>query len=104
MTKRKEAPEPKASGIQIETQTLTTVKTTDGLPIRKGDTILLKVRDETILCTFTEISGSGYFVTSPFDGSGAEVKYRISSIAACFRIDKVEYAKGEQAPENNEEY
>lgn len=92
--KAKQEPEAKASGIQIETKTVTTIRTTDGQPIRKGDTILLKKGDETIVCNFVGLSGSGYFVTTPFDESGAEVQYRLGSIAACFKISKFEFDNG----------
>lgn len=94
---KKQEPEAKVSGIRIETKTLTTIKTTDGMPVKKGDTILLKVRDETVLCSFVGLSGGGYFVTTPFDESGAEVKYRLGSIAACFKVEAVTFAKEKQA-------
>lgn len=102
--KAKQDPEAKASGIQIETKTLTTIRTTDGQPIKKGDAILLKVRDETIVCNFVGLSGGGYFVTTPFGESGTEVQYRLGSIAACFKIAKFEFDNGNKIgaadPEN----
>lgn len=88
--------EAKASGIQIETKTLTTIRTTDGLPVKEGDAILLKVKDETILCTFVGLSNGGYFVTNPYDGTGTEVKYRLGSIAACFKVKKFEFDNGKE--------
>ena len=100
--KRKQDPEAKVSGIQIETKTLTTVRTTDGLQVKKGDTILLKVKDETIICTFVGLSGGGYFVTQPFDESGAEVKYRLGSISACFKVAKFEFDNGQTMKEAGE--
>lgn len=98
-TKRRQEPEAKASGIQIETRTLTTIRTTDGLQVKKGDAILLKVKDETIICNFVGLSNGGYFVTTPFDESGAEVKYRLGSIAACFKVGKFEFEKAEERSE-----
>lgn len=97
--KRQQDPETRPSGIQIETRTLTTIRTTDGLAVKKGDTILLKVKDETIVCTFVGLSGGGYFVTQPFDESGTEVKYRLGSIAACFKVKRFEFDNGQQAEE-----
>jgi len=96
--KQEPEPEAKASGIQIETKTLTTIKTTDGMPVKKGDTILLKVKDETILASFVGLSGGGYFVTTPFDESGTEVKYRLGSIAACFKVEAVTFTKEKKEP------
>ena len=96
MAKKRQQKDPEARpfGIQIETEVLTTVRTTDGLPVKQGDAILLKVKDETIICTFVGLSGGGYFVTQPFDESGAEVKYRLGSISACFKVKRFEFYNG----------
>lgn len=101
--KQQQDPEAKASGIRIETKTFTTVRTTDGLQVNKGDTILLKVKDETIICTFVGLSGGGYFVTQPFDESGAEVKYRLGSISTCFKVKRFEFDNGQEQEEAAEQ-
>ena len=101
MAKKRQQKDPEArpSGIQIETEVLTTVRTTDGLPVEQGDAILLKVKDETIICTFVGLSGGGYFVTQPFDKSGSEVKYRLGSISARFKVKRFELDNGTQQQE-----
>ena len=93
--------EAKSSGIRIETTTITNIKTTDGLLIKKGDAILLKVRGETIACRFTGLSEGGYFVTVPFDAaeSGVKVQYRLGSIAACYKIAALELETGPEGKE-----
>lgn len=85
-TRRQQETETKASGIQVSTQTIVTISTTDGLPIRRGDLILLKIRDEDILCTFLGLNAGGYFVTESAVNPKTENKYRTGSIEACYKV------------------
>lgn len=97
-TRRQQEIETKASGIQASTQTIVTISTTDGLPIRRGDLILLKIRDEDILCTFLGLNAGGYFVTESAVNPKTENKYRTGSIEACYKVASFELEKTKAEP------
>lgn len=99
MTAAKQQPEAKASGIKVDTQTIVTISTTDGQPIKRGDLILLKIRGEDILCTFRGLNAGGYFVTAAATKPKTENKYRTGSIEACYKVKAFELMQ----PEVNEE-
>ena len=86
MKKDAKAPEAKASGIQVSTKTIVTITDSYGEAIERGDLILLKIRDEDILCTFQELNAGGYFVTRAFTDPKTENKYRIGSIERCCKV------------------
>ena len=86
MKREAKEPEAKASGIQVSTKTIVTITDTDGEPIKPGDLILLRIRNEDILCTFREMNTGGYFVTRSFTDPETENKYRTGSIAACRKV------------------
>ena len=65
--------------------------------MRQGDTIVLRIDTEDILCVFEGIK-SGYFITKTYD-DGIENRYRVKSI----KKSKVVKAAASQDAENKEE-
>ena len=59
----------------------------NGQKITKGTPIMLRIKNEDIVCRFVGIM-SGYFVTETLDGEHAN-KYRTGSIENCVRISGI---------------
>ena len=59
----------------------------NGQEITKGTPIMLRIKNEDIVCRFVGIK-SGYFVTETLDGAH-ENKYRTGSIESCVRISGI---------------
>lgn len=59
----------------------------NGQPITKGIPIMLRIKNEDVVCRFVGIK-SGYFVTETLDGAH-ENKYRTGSIEGCVRISGI---------------
>lgn len=59
----------------------------NGQPITKGIPIMLRIKNEDVVCRFVGIK-SGYFVTETLDGAH-ENKYRTGSIENCVRISGI---------------
>ncbi len=74
------------AGIGIQEVTTVTITTTDRQKIEKGDSILICVKGQDVVCKFLGLDKSGYFVTQPFLSGSEPVKYRVSSIEQCFKL------------------
>lgn len=75
-------------GLKVNEITTIEVEASDGQVLEEGDVILIRVKDEDIVCRYQGLS-NGYFATSTCDGQ-KENKYRQSSIETCYRIKDVE--------------
>lgn len=76
----------KKIGVAIQYETVTRIMASDGLPVAKGDHLLLLIKGQNIVCNFIGLEG-GYFRTRPdVGGDGEEIKYRISSIEKCLHV------------------
>ena len=73
--------------ITIEETRIIEVKDSKGQPFQKGDPIMLRIKNEDIVCRFKAIA-NGYFVTETLDGAH-ENKYRQGSIDNCVRISGI---------------
>lgn len=76
------------AGIGVEEVKTVNITTTDGQKINAGDALVLCIKGEDILCHFIELDKGGYFVTAPIlkREEPATVKYRLNSIAACYKV------------------
>lgn len=83
------------AGVGVQEKKIVTVTTTDGMEIERGDILCLSIKGQDIVCRFCEIDGNSYFVTTPVisDGGKKEVKYRLQSIATCFKVKSFEVFK-----------
>lgn len=63
------------------------VRDSDNNLIGRGCPIVLRIKDQDIVCRFIAID-KGYFVTETLDGEH-ENKYRLGSIEHCKRISRV---------------
>lgn len=73
--------------IQITETKIIDVLDSDGHVIRNGQPIMLRIKNEDIVCRFKEVK-NGYFVTETLDGEH-ENKYRQGSIEKCKRISGI---------------
>lgn len=76
------------AGIGVEEVKTINITTTDGQKIKAGDMLVLCIKGEDILCRFIELDKGGYFVTEPILNRGDHIttKYRLNSIAACYKV------------------
>lgn len=84
------------AGITVNEVTRIRVYDSEGNTIRQGDTIVLRIGTEDILCDFEDIKG-GYFITTTCDGEFWN-RYRVKSI----KKSKVVKAAASQDAENKE--
>lgn len=73
--------------IAVEETKVITVKDSKGQELRKGYPIMIRIKNQDIVCRFKAIE-NGYFVTETLDGQH-ENKYRQGSIDSCERISGV---------------
>lgn len=73
--------------IEITETKVVEVKDSNGQPISKGDPILVRIKNQDIVCRFKAIA-NGYFVTETLDGAH-ENKYRQGSIQHCRHISGI---------------
>lgn len=85
------------AGLTVNEVTRIEVSDSDGNAMRQGDTIVLRIDTEDILCVFEGIK-SGYFITKTRE-DGIENRYRVKSI----KKSKVVKAAASQDAENKEE-
>ena len=85
------------AGLTVNEVTCIEVSDSKGNAMRQGDTIVLRIDTEDILCTFEGIK-SGYFITKTCD-DGIENRYRVKSI----KKSKVVKTAASQDAENEEE-
>ena len=86
------------AGLTVNEVTRIEVSDSEGNAMRQGDTIVLRIDTEDILCVFVfEGIKSGYFITKTCD-DGIENRYRVKSI----KKSKVVKAASQDA-ENKEE-
>lgn len=62
-------------------------KDASGVPFKTGDTILIRVKKEDIVCRFVGVI-EGYFTTETIDGAHTS-KYRLGSIGTVTRINGI---------------
>lgn len=74
-------------GIKITETKVIEVLDSDGQMLKKGYPIMLRIKNQDIVCRFKAIE-NGYFVTETLDGKH-ENKYRQGSIETCQRISRV---------------
>lgn len=84
------------AGLTVNEVTRIEVSDSEGNAMSQGDTIVLRIDTEDILCVFEGIK-SGYFITKTCDG-GIENRYRVKNI----KKSKVVKAASQDA-ENKEE-
>lgn len=84
-------------GLEVYEVTRLEVFDSEGKPMNQGDTIVLRIDTEDILCIFEGIK-SGYFITKTCD-DGIENRYRVKSI----KKSKVVKTAASQDAENKEE-
>lgn len=73
--------------IEITETKVVEVKDSNGQAIRKGDPILVRIKNQDIVCRFKAIA-NGYFVTETLEGEH-ENKYRQGSIQHCRHISGI---------------
>ena len=73
--------------IAVEETKVITVKDSKGQELRKGYPIMIRIKNQDIVCRFKAIE-NGYFVTETLDGQH-ENKYRQGSIDSCERISGI---------------
>lgn len=93
------------AGIGIEEVKTVNITTTDGQKIKKGDVLVLCIKGEDIVCRFLELDKGGYFVTEPIlnRGGATTTKYRLNSIAACYKVTKFSWDDREMQQEAADE-
>lgn len=74
------------AGIGVEEVKTVNITTTDGQKIKRGDTIVICIKGQDVVCRFVELDKSGYFVTKPLVAGTEPVKYRLNSIAKCYKV------------------
>lgn len=74
------------AGIGVEEVKTINITTTDGQKIEAGDTLVICIKGQDIVCRFVELDKGGYFVTAPLVAGTAPVKYRLNSIIKCFKV------------------
>lgn len=74
------------AGIGVQEVKTVNITTTDGQKIDAGDTIIICVKGQDIVCRFVELDKNSYFVTQPLVAGKEAVKYRLSSIAQCYKV------------------
>lgn len=84
-------------GISVHEVTQVRVSDSEGNAMNQGDTIVLRIDTEDILCVFEGIK-SGYFITKTCE-DGIENRYRVKSI----KKSKVVKAAASQDAEDKEE-
>ena len=67
--------------IKITETKVIDVSDSDGRVLKQGQAIMLRIKNEDIVCRFKEVK-NGYFVTETLDGEH-ENKYRQGSIEKC---------------------
>lgn len=89
------------AGIGVEEVKTVNITTTDGQKIKAGDALVLCIKGEDILCRFIELDKGGYFVTEPIlnRGEPVTVKYRLNSIAACYKVTQFTWDDREKQQE-----
>lgn len=91
------------AGIGIEEVKTVNITTTDGQKIEMGDIIVICVKGQDVVCRFVELDKNGYFVTAPLVAETGAVKYRLNSIAKCYKVTQFvwnDQTKGESAAED----
>lgn len=95
------------AGIGVEEVKTINITTTDRKKIKAGDTIVICIKGQDILCKFVELDKNSYFVTKPLVAGQEPVKYRLSSIDLCYKvkafdveIDKVAKEAGTDAADH----
>lgn len=91
------------AGIGIEEVKTVNITTTDGQKIEMGDIIVICVKGQDVVCRFVELDKGGYFVTEPLVAGTGAVKYRLNSIAKCYKVTQFvwhDQTKGENADED----
>lgn len=85
------------AGLTVNEVTRIEVSDSEGSAMRQGDTIVLRIDTEDILCVFEGIK-SGYFITKTCE-DGIENRYRVKSI----KKSKVIKTAAPKDAENEEE-
>lgn len=85
------------AGLTVNEVTRIEVSDSEGKPMHQGDTIVLRIDTEDILCVFEGIK-SGYFITKTCE-DGIENRYRVKSI----KKSKVIKTAAPKDAENEEE-
>lgn len=78
------------AGIKVEEIRTVKINTTDGKVLKKGDLILIGIRGQDVVGIFDEIDKDGYFVIKPVVNSMKKLRYRPSSVTACFKVSSLE--------------
>ena len=86
------------AGVGVEEKRIVTVKTTDGQEIKTGDILCLSIKGQDIVCRFRRLDNNSYFETAPVvtGGGAVPVRYRLQSIATCFKVKSFEVDAPEQ--------
>lgn len=77
-------------GIGIKEIKMVRITTSDGLEIDKDDLLCIQVKGEDVICRFVTYDSAGYIVTRAVAHSNKEIKYRPSSITACYKVKAFE--------------
>lgn len=87
------------AGVEVEEKRVVTLKTTDGKEIKPGDILCLSIKGQDIICRFCRLDNNSYFETVPVvtGGGAVPVRYRLHSIATCFKVKSFEVDATEQA-------
>ena len=87
------------AGVGVQEEKIITVTTTDGRQIKSGDILALSIKGQDIICRFSKLDNNSYFETFPLISGGGKtpVRYRLQSIATCFKVKSFEVDAQEQA-------
>lgn len=91
------------AGIGVKEVKTVTVTASDGQRIQAGDTIVICVKGQDVVCRFVELDGNSYFVTAPLVAGKERVKYRVSSIAKCYKVTNFVWVDNSKDPETAQE-
>ena len=87
------------AGISVKEIKNVEITTTDGKKIEKGDTIVICIKGQDIVCRFLELDKNSYFATKPLVAGQEPVKYRLSSIDLCYKVKAFDVEIDEDAKE-----
>lgn len=87
------------AGIGVKEIKNVEITTTDGKRIKRNDLIVICIKGQDIICRFLELDKNSYFVTKPMVAGQDPVKYRVSSIALCYKVKTFDVEIDEKAKE-----
>lgn len=73
------------------------ITSSDGVPIYRGTTIIIRAGEEDVICKFVEIN-NGYFVTETLDRTlpTRQNKYRLGTIKKSTVVEDISFRKEQE--------